>query len=393
MNVLMCRRLVAALYQSKSEMNMTDDKEKRTRQPLPDYVPNQFVVIYGMRSLAVKNINEFLYGVRAGRMRTAADGSTEPEPVLHYFWRATHHGVPFEERLPPADFDFFIDLLSAVASAVGEEHTLKCKGTGAFWNLYGSMHELELPVFVLINVVTNLFSATQPELIERLRKAIVKRAAEFCKASKKGEPPSSPGPYKRMLLGSEALDSRGHLPLETFLRLAIDAGEAQRKRDAAVLESILTSWMDGAAGSSFDVFADMMAFSVPDMGEDQLISLYQMATSGDDPDKIHMALIVTELRKAGIILKRNPGKSTVGDGVGSMEDLKAATLALRLFAPKPEKKVMGYKFASKWKKVGMASRATDLLRDLDKLAKGPRGGFGGEEQATLDGTLFEEDGE
>jgi hypothetical protein len=82
-----------------------------------------------------------MYGVRACRTRTTPSGATEPEPILHFFWRATHHGVPLEERLPPSDFALYIDLLSGVANAVGDEHTLNCKGAAAFWNIYGSMQE------------------------------------------------------------------------------------------------------------------------------------------------------------------------------------------------------------------------------------------------------------
>ena len=67
-------------------------------------MPNQFVVLYGMKSLAVKNINEFLYGIRACRRRLAeADGAEEPEPIVYTFWQATHHGVPLENRLPTTE--------------------------------------------------------------------------------------------------------------------------------------------------------------------------------------------------------------------------------------------------------------------------------------------------
>ena len=34
------------------------------RQGLPEFVPDQFMVLYGIKTLAIKNINEFLYGVR-----------------------------------------------------------------------------------------------------------------------------------------------------------------------------------------------------------------------------------------------------------------------------------------------------------------------------------------
>ena len=142
MNVLMCRRLIAALYQARAELNSVDVGAKRIRSSFPDFVPNQFVVIYGMKSLAVKSINEFLFGVRASRSREAADGSFEAEPIVYPFWRATHHGVPPEDRMAFGDFDFYIDLLGCVATKVGEEHTLKLKGVGAFWNLFGSSKSL-----------------------------------------------------------------------------------------------------------------------------------------------------------------------------------------------------------------------------------------------------------
>ena len=82
-------------------------------------MPNQFVVIYGMKSLAYKSINEFLFGVRACRSRDAGDGPLEPEPIVYPFWRATHHGVPPEDRMPHAEFDVYMDLLAMVAQKVG----------------------------------------------------------------------------------------------------------------------------------------------------------------------------------------------------------------------------------------------------------------------------------
>ena len=45
--------------------------------------------------------------------------------------------------MPAADFDMYLDLLDAVANAVGAEHTLNTKGSGAFWNLFGSMQEIQ----------------------------------------------------------------------------------------------------------------------------------------------------------------------------------------------------------------------------------------------------------
>jgi len=118
--------------------------QEHERQPFPDFVPDQFVVLYGIKSLAIKNINEFLYGVRAERYRkdekrgpsgkARAEGEeplTEPEPLLMPFWQGTWHGVPFDERSKMSDFEFYLDMLAAVAKTVGEEHTLQLKSVGA----------------------------------------------------------------------------------------------------------------------------------------------------------------------------------------------------------------------------------------------------------------------
>ena len=129
MNVLMCRRLVSALYQVKVENNKADDKENRFRQAFRDFVPDQFVVLYGIKSLAIKNINEFLYGVRKQRMRLNA--KEEEDDGCPLFWRAAP-GVPDADKLHADDFDFYIDLLGTLADCVGVEHTLKMKGAGAF---------------------------------------------------------------------------------------------------------------------------------------------------------------------------------------------------------------------------------------------------------------------
>jgi hypothetical protein len=82
--------------------------QEHERQPFPDLVPVQFVVLYGIKSLAIKNINEILYGVHTERFRKGeerlpsgkarAEGEemlTEPEPLLMPFWRGTWHRVPF----------------------------------------------------------------------------------------------------------------------------------------------------------------------------------------------------------------------------------------------------------------------------------------------------------
>lgn len=111
-----------------------------------------------------------------------------------------------------------------------------------------------------------------------------------------------------------------------------------------------------------------------------MISLYQSATSGNDPDKVEMGLIEDDLRKLGIKLKRKEGVSNVGDGVGTVEDIRSAGLALRLFGlPKNDSDTGGGEkvaslFAGRWKRAGMASRASSLLMELSEL----RGSSGGD---------------
>ena len=122
-----------------------------------------------------------------------------------------------------------------------------------------------------------------------------------------------------------------------------------------------------------DAFADMMTASAPTMEEDQMITLFQLATGGDDPDKVEMTLIEMELRKANVTLKRKPGKEVAaGDGAGSADDVRLAGMALSLFGAKPPAAAEGqekqYKFASKWRKAGLLSRSADILRDLEVMS-------------------------
>ena len=315
MNVLMCRRLVAALYQVKADVNAAADKESKPHQPFPEFVPDQFIVLYGIKSLAIKNINEFLYGVRAARHRQAADASQEPEPLLHFFWQASWHGVPYPERRSAEDFDAYLDLLALTAKCVSDDHRIEnVAGIGAFWNLLGSMHELQLPLFILLTVLQKHLDG-RSELLERVKKAVLARGAKFRK-----EVPKPAPSYKPLLLGSAELDSRGHLPLHEFLRLTLDAIVAQRVKDGEALNEIYATWAEGSGGgASFDSFAEMLGAAQSDMAEEQMLSLYQSATSGDDPDVVDMALCEAQLRKQQVKLKKRPeavvATSTTGTSV------------------------------------------------------------------------------
>lgn len=153
-----------------------------------------------------------------------------------------------------------VDLSSTLArSQIGDEHTLNMKG-GAFWNMLGSMTEIQVPLFVLINVLTKSFSpvdgrVNRPDLLERIKKTITKAAGDFQKLMKGPKPPEIPPSYKVQVLGSESLDSRGFLPLEKFLDLALKDFQAQKIHDGKVLQAIYEQWEKGAGGASFDVFA------------------------------------------------------------------------------------------------------------------------------------------
>jgi hypothetical protein len=310
---------------------------------------------------------------------------------------------------------------------------------------------IELPVFVLVNVMNSYYKESA-ETGDRLRKAVVKKAAEWTAACKK-EAPKMCASYKRFLLGEDAKGSptrdRNHLPLDTFLKMGLEAADAQRKRDTSVLDANLNSYLLSDM-RPFDAFAcvtriachaphatrhtpraarhaphatrhaphatcrtphatrrtphaarrtphasrrarcavhaatavgtdepartrarrEMVAASAPEVSEERMISLYQMATSGPDPDQIEMALIVPELRKEGIRLKRKAGMSSVGDGIGTNDDIRAATMAIKLFGSEGRRSstsAVPKKFASRWKSVGLAARASELLADLDSL--------------------------
>jgi len=334
MNKLMCRRMVTALYQVKCDADIEHQKIGKARQGLPYFVPDQFMVLYGMKSIAINKINEFFYGVRAERRRKSALEEEEDEPLLYMFWRACHHGVPHEERLSAHEFDFYLDLLKGVANTVATEHTMNVKGLGAFWNLLGSMSEIQLPVFMLHQALATQYSETHKELCERLKKTTTSAAGKFMKESKGPKAPKPAPSYKFALLGSIDNDTRGFLPLTQFLTLALDGMRKQRTKDAKELQAICDQWLKDGGVDSFELFAAMLKMSHHEIGEDQVMSLFHQASAGDDPDKVDMYLIEPDLRKVGIgtasaglkyELKRKPGKSSIGDGAADWDDLKAVT--------------------------------------------------------------------
>jgi len=289
-------------------------------------------VLYGIKSLAIKNINEFLYGVRKNRFRTRHDGTEEEEPLLHFFWQASHHGVPPEKHIHADDFDFYIDLLGHCADYVGTDHTLKMKG-GAFWNMLGSMTEIEAPVYVLSNVVDRAYGERRPHFAAKLKALLLDKAKAHHKLVSGPNPPKPCESYKSQIVGQQSMDSRGHLPFDTFLKTSLDAFRKQRHEDALGLNTVYHTWEDPEQ-SSFDTFSAMLLFAQPDIAERAVIELYSQATEDDD-DSVRMEHIEAELRRKQITLRvkpsQNRGNKSHLDAVG------LASEAVALFAHASER--------------------------------------------------------
>ena len=336
MNVLMCRRLISALYQVKIEANIEADKQHRDRQPFPEFIPDQFMVLYGIKSLAIKNINEFLYGVRAERYcRDEKKNLTESEPLLMPFWKGCWHGVPLEERTPNEEFEFYIDMLAGLAKTVGEEHTLQLKSIGAFWNMLGSMTQISVPVFVCLNTIKRMFEKSHKDLHDRLHRMTLQAATQNQKAKAKIKDENDlPFPnYKRQYLGDANIDSRGHLTMYQFLDLSLQGMLKQRDKDAEILTGIYQTWVKAAGGEeSFDVFAECIMNASPELPEKELFALYQTATSGENPDVPNFKLIEGILRRRKIEIKRKGGLEHVE--ARSIDDLKTMSTVTTLFGGK-----------------------------------------------------------
>ena len=102
-----------------------------------DWVVDQILLLYGTYPLASKNLAEFATGMRkmARWRRTASGSGREPDPIMHFFWRASQLGVPPDQAVGSQDLDFFCELLGHVADKVGSDVSLNMKGSGAFWKL------------------------------------------------------------------------------------------------------------------------------------------------------------------------------------------------------------------------------------------------------------------
>ena len=57
-----------------------------------------------------------------GRTRKGAHHRREPEPLLHFFWRAAALGVPEAERASMDELNFYLALLHALEAVVAKDH-------------------------------------------------------------------------------------------------------------------------------------------------------------------------------------------------------------------------------------------------------------------------------
>ena len=75
----------------------------------------------------------------------------------------------------------------------------------------------------------------------------------------------------------------------------------------------------------------MFAAAAPDLPENDLIRMYQVATSGDNPDEPDFKLIDSMLRKRGIVLKRKGGITVDTVKAQHIDDLKTLSTVSTLF--------------------------------------------------------------
>ena len=115
---------------------------------------------------------------------------------------------------------------------------------------------------------------------------------------------------------------------------------SQRDKDGKALSLIYKTWeaaaIEAGGQPGYDVFVECLLHAAPKLPETELLRLYNLATSGENPDEPDFRLIDALLRKKGIVLKRK------GDGLESIQgmkidDIKTMTTTATLFMTKPKK--------------------------------------------------------
>jgi hypothetical protein len=115
---------------------------------------------------------------------------------------------------------------------------------------------------------------------------------------------------------------------------------SQRDKDGKALSLIYKTWeaaaIEAGGQPGYDVFVECLLHAAPKLPDTELLRLYNLATSGENPDAPDFRLIDALLRKKGIVLKRK------GDGLESIQgmkidDIKTMTTTATLFMTKPKK--------------------------------------------------------
>ena len=273
--------------------------------------------------------------------------------------------MPHDKHVHADDFDFYLDLLATTADTVGSEHTLKMKG-GAFWNMFGSMQEILIPVFVLINVVMKAYHKKHDALAEKLKNMVLNKAKAYMKLCGGPNPPKPCESYHPTLLGHASMDSRGHLPLETFLKEALLVFKSQRAEDALGLNTVFQTW-DSEHNAGFDAFQAMLQHAKPDIADRDVIELYSAATVDDD-ERVHMEHIECALRKKRVVLKVKPGMNRRGT-TPHLDAVGLAAKTVSLFASAPSATTAAAAVAARGRRGSQGVSPADLAAAASQFAQ------------------------
>ena len=294
MPITRCRRLAMTLLQSRYIFLRDDERAGvSTHQDFKDWVVDQILLLYGTYPLASKTLAEFATGIRkhARWRRTSIGGRREPEPIMHFFWRASQLGVPADQSVGSEDIDFFCELLGHVADQVGSDLALNMRDT-TFWSAAGMAVELVLPLYVLLAALRKGYARTQPELHRHMSDKVQMIARRYQKALRAGGVPEVTG-YRRKFLGDSRPDNHEVLPLEVFLTQCMDVHVSVRLAEGERMQQVYASW-DVECASSYDTFHDMVRHVSSQLDERKILELYEQSL---DP----LTHIVSMLRINGLV--------------------------------------------------------------------------------------------
>ena len=359
MSVLRVRRLALTLMQCRHAVLKEEDRRGGLGyQDFASWAVDQLLLLYGSAALAHRRLCEFAYGLRVARWRRLSEDEhgREPEPILHFFWRASQLGVPSSLVAGNEDIDFFCELLGAVADLVGNDRMLDMSAA-AFWSAVGAAVELVLPLSTLTAALRKAYARSRSELFRQMNDAITNAARRYSRALMAngrggggggggggGEGAGEGGGgiaelrgYTRTVLGGGAAlrgggadDDGGEgasqlmLPLEAFLKHCVACAAEERHSEGERLKAAFASW-DAHASSSYDAFYEMLRQASDALDERRLIWLYEQALDPANPGLVDMARIEGYLRRLRIDVQP---KDADASGLASIERSSKALMEL-----------------------------------------------------------------